>query len=367
MATEPNTGLTLSPAGPLQADLIVNPVIQRLGAVGGNTAGIQDKDLSTPPTLNSTTDVGKTYIIGGSPTGAWTGRANQIAYWNGVAWVFYIPAEGWRVAVLDEDTDYRFNGTTWVVQTNTAFSGGSLTSALNEAKGADIASAATTNIAAATGNFVHVTGTTTITALGTIQAGTRREVRFAGALVLTHNATSLILPTGANITTAANDCATFISEGSGNWRCVKYERADGTSLAGTPGAVTSVNGDTGAVIVAAPIIVACSDETTAISAGNGKVTFRMPYAFTVTAVRASLTTAQTSGSIFTVDINEGGSSILSTKITIDNTEKTSTTAVTPPVISDASLADDAEITIDVDQIGDATAKGLKVTLIGYAP
>lgn len=112
------------------------------------------------------------------------------------------------------------------------------------------------------------------------------------------------------------------------------------------------------------IQLAASDETTALTAGIGKITFRMPYAMTVTAVRASLGTAQTSGSIFTVDINESGTSIISTKLTIDNTEKTSTTAVTPPVISDASLADDAEITIDIDQIGDGTAKGLKITLIG---
>ena len=112
------------------------------------------------------------------------------------------------------------------------------------------------------------------------------------------------------------------------------------------------------------IQVAASDETTALTTGTAKVTFRMPYAMTVTAVRASLSTAQASGSIFTVDINEGGTSILSTKLTIDNTEKTSTTAATPAVISDTALADDAEITIDIDQIGDGTAKGLKVTIIG---
>ena len=112
------------------------------------------------------------------------------------------------------------------------------------------------------------------------------------------------------------------------------------------------------------IVVAASDETTALAAGAAKVTFRMPYAFTLTSVRASLTTAQSSGSIFTVDINEGGTSILSTKLTIDNTEKTSTTATTAAVISDTALADDAEITIDIDQIGDGTAKGLKVVLIG---
>ena len=112
------------------------------------------------------------------------------------------------------------------------------------------------------------------------------------------------------------------------------------------------------------LTIACSDETTSLTTGTSKITFRMPYAMTLTAVRASLSTAQSSGNIFTVDINEGGSSVLSTKLTIDNTEKTSTTASTSAVISDSSLADDAEITIDIDQVGDGTAKGLKLTLIG---
>lgn len=138
-----------------------------------------------------------------------------------------------------------------------------------------------------------------------------------------------------------------------------------SDLPGVAGAVSSVNGATGAVIVLQPIQIACSDEATALTAGTAKVTFRMPYAFTLTAVRASLAVAQTAGSIFTVDINEAGSTILSTKLTIDNSEKTSVTAATPPVISDASLADDAEITIDIDQVGTPLAKGLKVTLIGY--
>ena len=112
------------------------------------------------------------------------------------------------------------------------------------------------------------------------------------------------------------------------------------------------------------LVCAASDESTALTTGTGKVAFRMPYAMTLSAVRCSLTTAQTSGSIFTVDINDGGTTILSTKLTIDNTEKTSTTAATAAVISDTALADDTEITIDIDQVGDGTAKGLKVVLIG---
>lgn len=122
--------------------------------------------------------------------------------------------------------------------TGGSFTGGALTSALDEAKGADIARATTTNIGAATGNFVHLTGTTTVTGLGTVQAGTRRIVRFAGAGTLTHNATSLILPGAANITTAANDCAIFVSEGSGNWRCVAYSKANGQAVVVTAPTIT---------------------------------------------------------------------------------------------------------------------------------
>jgi len=110
--------------------------------------------------------------------------------------------------------------------------------------------------------------------------------------------------------------------------------------------------------------LSCSDLTTAITTGTTKAYFRSPLAFTLTDVRASLLTAQTSGNIFTVDINESGTSILSTKLTIDNTEKTSVTAATPAVISDTAIANDAEITIDVDQVGSGTAAGLIVTLIG---
>lgn len=87
------------------------------------------------------------------------------------------------------------------------------------AKGTDIASATTTAIGGATGEFVDVTGTTTITGFGTIAAGIVRTVRFTGALTLTYNATSLILPGSANILTIAGDIGVFWSLGSGNWVC----------------------------------------------------------------------------------------------------------------------------------------------------
>jgi hypothetical protein len=113
------------------------------------------------------------------------------------------------------------------------------------------------------------------------------------------------------------------------------------------------------------IIIACSDETTALTAGTAKVTFRMPYGMNpITEVFATLTTAQSSGNIFTVDINKNGVSILSTKITIDNNEKQSQAAAIPPVLSDTAFVKHQEVSIDIDQIGNGTATGLKVMING---
>ena len=112
------------------------------------------------------------------------------------------------------------------------------------------------------------------------------------------------------------------------------------------------------------IICSVTEEDANVATGTGLITFRIPYAMTLTGVRASVKTAPT-GSTIIVDVNESGSSVLSTKLSIDAGETTSTTAATAPVISDSALADDSEITIDVDQVGSSTAgAGLKVYLLG---
>jgi len=126
-----------------------------------------------------------------------------------------------------------------------ALTGGSLTGAIELDAFADLASGGTTDIGAQTTNFVRVTGVTGITSFGTATAGVWRILRFAGALTITHNAVSLILPTAASITTAANDSLLAISLGSGSWFVAIYQRGDGTPLAGGAGGASALSLQTG--------------------------------------------------------------------------------------------------------------------------
>ena len=116
--------------------------------------------------------------------------------------------------------------------------------------------------------------------------------------------------------------------------------------------------------------VACSDETTAITTGTAKITFRMPFAMTLNAgeagVRASLTGAGSTSGTTTIDVNQNGSTIMtSTKITIDDGDLTSVGATTAPVLTTTAITDNASITVDVDAVtGGADETGLKIQLIG---
>lgn len=110
----------------------------------------------------------------------------------------------------------------------------------------DVASATTTDIAAAESRNVRITGTTTITGLGTAAEGRTITLLFAGALTLTYNATSLILPYGASIATVAGDRCIAISRGSGNWLILAY-----TPASQSQGRVLLGAGATGASVFAA--------------------------------------------------------------------------------------------------------------------
>lgn len=137
------------------------------------------------------------------------------------------------VEIVDDGTQFQIVGhlLQLLSRANTFIATQTFTHEINQAQGTNIASATNIDIGAATGNYILVTGTTTIQSLGTIQAGTQRTVTFTGALTLTYNGTSLILPTSGNITTAAGDSADFISLGSGNWRCTNYQTSAAVPLA----------------------------------------------------------------------------------------------------------------------------------------
>lgn len=194
-----------------------------------------------------------------------------------------------------------------------------------------------------------------------------------GVLTLTDASTNYIVVAIASGVASVASTSTNWDNTTDYVRVYKITTAGGVVTAvedhraGPGGVHGGAGGGGGGGVASVVLAIACSDETTALTTGVAKAKFINPFAsvFSVTAVVASLSTAQTSGSTLTIDINEAGVSILSTKLTIDNTETNSSTAATPPVISDDSIAAYAEISVDIDTIGDGTAKGLKIYLIGH--
>lgn len=138
--------------------------------------------------------------------------------------------------------------------------------------------------------------------------------------------------------------ALSFSQVDGNWTAIENAVNLGTSLYQATG-------------------MHCSDLTTAITTGTTKGYVNFPYAITITGVYATVLTAPT-GSGITIDINDNGTTILSTKLTIDAGEKTSATASTPAVISDSAIAANVDITIDFDVVGSTiSGAGVIVWLI----
>ena len=134
----------------------------------------------------------------------------------------------------------------------------------------------------------------------------------------------------------------------------------GVTIIGIVGIDTSDFVEKASVPVSFIVPVTGDDE--ALTSGINKREFRMPSAMTLTEVRAHVKTSSSSGDI-TIDINQGGTSILSTKLTIDANEDSSVSAAVPAVILTSALNDDAEITIDIDAEGTG-ATGLKVVFKG---
>jgi hypothetical protein len=124
--------------------------------------------------------------------------------------------------------------------------GGTLTGVLGLAKGADIVSEAalfTTAGFPTDGNYLDVTGTTTITSLLTSgHIGTVVKLHFGASLTLTYDAADLVLPGGVNITTASGDEAEFVEYATGDWICTNYSRASGNPVVLQSASLTAEGG-----------------------------------------------------------------------------------------------------------------------------
>jgi outer membrane murein-binding lipoprotein Lpp len=132
--------------------------------------------------------------------------------------------------------------------------------------------------------------------------------------------------------------------------------------------LTSVNNLSAEVIaltntpkISACLSVAISDEITPLTIGTNKLSIRAPFNMTIRSVKASLTTAASSG-ITTFDININGVSMLGNKLNIDSSETSSKTAAVSATITTPSIIDDDVITFDVDAAGSG-ATGAKIYFI----
>lgn len=227
---------TLTPSNAIVAYVnrmiaIFSPIAANSGAATINISGLGVKSLTA---VDGTALVANDLTPGLAYAAVYNGTEFRLLY----ATKNYIDQKAFATALPAQALGFlRSDGTA------SAFTKKHTGYAQDEVKGADVPSAATVDLQTATGNFVHITGTTSITAV-TLDSGAEREVVFDGVLTLTNGA-SLILPSGANITTAAGDCATFRGEPSGVVRVVKYQKASGFAVTFT---------QPGMVLIAGPLV-----------------------------------------------------------------------------------------------------------------
>ena len=135
-------------------------------------------------------------------------------------------------------------------------------------KGADVVSATALPVLT-DGNYFDVTGTTSITSINTTKVGTIIKLHFDGILILTHHATDLILPSGANITTAAGDEFEFLEYATGDYRCTSYVLASGEAIVGGGGGGIGEFIDTSIAISSDDTALAVDDGTDNENIGIG--------------------------------------------------------------------------------------------------
>ena len=118
MDDTPNLGLPYIMAAQSQKHVTHNEAIRALDAMV--QLAVLDRDLAAPP---GSPAEGARYIVGGSPTGAWSDHADEVAAYQDGAWMLYAPVEGWIAWIADEDVAVVWDGTTWSALTTGGGSG----------------------------------------------------------------------------------------------------------------------------------------------------------------------------------------------------------------------------------------------------
>jgi hypothetical protein len=289
----------------LMADIASGAVVYQKPTVSGTANAIV---LTCTPAITANT-AGQ-YIIfdptadcTGAVTVNYGGGVVNITKWGTIALVANDILNGVPAAIW-------FDGTQAILinpQTNT--------------QGANIASAGTINLDTATGDYVHITGTTTITAI-TLKQGRERTLVFDGALTFTNGA-SLILPGGVNITTAAGDMCIVRGEASGVVRIIDYIKASGLAVVAQTTTTTQAARDNSTKLAS----TAYADNTAVTIPVNSQSA-----AYTTVLGDAGKViwhpTADNNARTFTIDSNANVAYVVGTAITFINEINTVTIAIT---------------------------------------
>jgi hypothetical protein len=111
MTTTPNLVLDYISSSQAQKEVTHNDALNDLDFL--TKTSIIDYTISTPPGSPAT---GASYIIGPSPTGAWTGFANALTgYYAG--WSIKPPQAGWTVWTQNGNRVLYYNGSAWALLT----------------------------------------------------------------------------------------------------------------------------------------------------------------------------------------------------------------------------------------------------------
>lgn len=207
--------------------------------------------------------------------------------------------------------------------------------AIDEAAEFEVSASAATSIGAAQSNNVRIAGAATITVFDAVASGIVRRVRFTGVCTLTHNATSLVLPGGANITTAVGDSLVAESFGGGNWKVLFYQKATGL----VPGLGTMAVQNANAVAVTGGTLDAVAITNSSFTADPGGLKVEDINGDTLSIATGALTTNRT----FTIEpVDADRTLTISANVTVDQSVATSSTpqfvAVNVGHASDTTIA-----------------------------